>query len=236
MERLKPGQVADVREPLRYLAFGRMADRVVSLSAPIPADAWSPMAAFRNGPGGPDDIDDALRRRLAAALDRLQRGEHYPVDDPDRTGRLIRAALGYAKIGDAESRDAIARIYLTVLTNDGLVDAVLALAQLFPLSMTVDIDRRRFAQPVEAAAYLLIAETVTVVDDGSDANRVHVTAHRTGANVVVEVSFDGADPFGPDRLAELGRRVEAFDGDLEIVTQSGIGTRVRAVFPRADER
>jgi len=220
-----------VREPLTYLAFGRMADRVVSLRGAVPAGTWSPMAACRSAPG---DIDDALRRRLAEALRRLQHGEHYPVDDPDRTGRLIRSALGYAKIGDAETQDAIARIYLTVLTNGGLIDAILALARLFPLSMTVDIDRRRFAQTVEAAAYLLIAETLTVVNEQSDAHRVHITAHRAVANVVVEVSFDGADPFAPERLAELVRRVEAFDGTLEIVTQTGIGTRVRAMFPRAD--
>jgi signal transduction histidine kinase len=213
-----------------------MADRVISLRVSVPADTWPPVVACRNGPSGPDDIDEALRRRLAEALRRLQNGEHYSLDDPDRTGRLIRSALGYAKIGDAETQAAIARIYLTVLTNDGLVAAVLALAQLFPLSMTVDIDRRRFPQPVEAAAYLLIAETLTVVDERSDAHRVHATAHRSGANVVVEVSFDGADPFGADRLAELARRVEAFDGTLGIVTQTGIGTRVRTVFPLADER
>jgi signal transduction histidine kinase len=210
-----------------------MADPVVSLGVPV--DPWSPIAAFRMPPGRPDDIDEVLRRRLAETLRRLERGEHRMHEDPRQAGRLIRAALGYAKIGDAQTQDAIARIYLTVLMDDGLAAAVAALAELFALSITVDVDPRRFVQPVEAAAYFLIAETLTIVDTHAAAKRLHVAAHRAGTSLVVEISHDGADPFGPERLAELRRRVEAFDGTLEVVTQPRIGTRVRATFPHAIE-
>ena len=191
------------------------------------------MAAFRRGQGGSDDLDDAVRRRLAEALRRLQHADNCLDDDPDRADRLVRSALAYAKVGDAEIQDAVARIYLTTLTSDGLAAAVTALARLFTLSVTVDVDPRRCAQPVEAAAYLLIAETLTVVHDQSEANRAHVAAHRAGTNLAVEVSYDGADAFGRDRLVELRRRVQAFDATLAIVTQADIGTRVRALFPGA---
>lgn len=184
---------------------------------------------------GRGDIDEALRRRLADALRRLERGEHPVHDDPRKPGQLIRAALGYAKIGDTQTQDAIARIYLTVLMDDGLAAAVVALTELFTLSITVDVDPIRLVQPVEAAAYFLVAETLTIVDEQPGAKRLHVAAHRAGSSLVVEISHDGADPFRPDRLAELRRRVEAFDGTLDVVTQSGIGTRVRATFPHAVE-
>jgi signal transduction histidine kinase len=210
-----------------------MADGVVSLRIPVSAETRSRMAAFHRGQGGSDDIHDAVRRRLAEALRRLEHADDCLDDDPDRAGRLIRSALAYAKIGDAELQTAIARIYLRVLTDDGLAPAVTALARLFTMSTTVDVDPRRFAQPVEAAAYLLIAETLTTVHEQSEANRVHVAAYSAGANLAVEVSYDGADAFGADRTAELRRRVEAFDATLAIVTQAGIGTRVRAMFPRA---
>lgn len=210
-----------------------MADGVVSLPLPVSIETWSPVSAFRRTHDGAEDIDDAVRRRLTEALRRLQGADACLDDDPDRAGRLVSAALGYAKIGDAGIQDVIARIYLTTLTQDGLAAAVGALARLFPLSMTADVDPRRFAQPVEAAAYLLVAETLTMVHERSDARRVHVAAHGASGNLAVEVSCDGAGPLGEDRLAELGRRVEAFGATLQIVTQEGIGTRIRAVFPGA---
>ncbi|HEY7049729.1 MAG TPA: hypothetical protein VH373_21105 [Jatrophihabitantaceae bacterium] len=214
-----------------------MTDDVVSFRAPLSQHrelSFSPPAGeFRAFRDGPRDINEGVRRRLEKALRRLQRGEEFLEDEPDRASELIRAALGYARIGQNSAQDAIARIYLTVLTEQGLAAALPSLVSIFAIPVTLDVVPARFAQPVEAAAYFLIAETLTIAGEQTDATRAHVAAHIAGTNVVIEVSFDDVcEPgtTGRERLALLQPRVEAFDGTLQVVAQPGIGTRLRATF------
>ena len=184
------------------------------------------------------DIREGVRRRLVTALGNLRRADQCLDDEPDRARELIRAALGYADIGRDEIRDPITDIYLGVLTAEGLAAAVSALAQLSTVPLTQDISPARCAQSVEAAAYFLIAETLTIVSAQSRASRVHVAAHTAGANLLVDVCCDvvvDADTTLAARLAGLRLRVEAFDGTLEILNQPGIGTRLRATFPYAND-
>lgn len=122
-----------------------------------------------------------------------------------------------------------------MLTDHGLAVAAPTLVPVLAIPVTLDIVPARFAQAVEAAAYFLIAQTLTIAGEQTDATRAHVAVHLAGPNVAVEVSFDDTTETGTpggERLARLQPRVEAFDGALEIVTQPGIGTRLRATFPR----
>jgi len=209
-----------------------MTDDVVPFRAPVSQRRESQLRLFRDGPR---DINEGVRRRLEDALHRLQRGAEFLDDEPDRASELIRAALGYARIGQNSTQDVIAHVYLTVLTDQGLAVAVPSLVPVFAIPVTLDIVATRFAQPAEAAAYFLIAETLTIAGEQTDATRAHIAVHLAGPNAVVDVFFDDAieaDTPGGERLARLRPRVEAFDGTLEIVTQPRIGTRLRATFPR----
>jgi signal transduction histidine kinase len=186
----------------------------------------------------PRNVDEGVRQRLVSALNDLRSADRCLDDEPDRARELIRTALGYANIGPDETRDPITDIYMSVLTTHGLAAAVSALAQVSAMPLTLDVTPARWAQSVEAAAYFLVAETLTIARDQSDTTRMHVAAHGAGPNLVVEVCCDdiiGADATGADRLVGLRLRVEAFDGTLHILRQPGIGTRLRATFPNEDD-
>ena len=83
-----------------------------------------------------------------------------------------------------------------------------------------EIPDERLPEPVEAAAYYLIAEALTNVAkyaQASDGARPHRAA--SDATVLVEVSDDGvggADPATGSGLRGLADRVEALGGTLEV--------------------
>ncbi len=184
------------------------------------------------------DVDEGVRQRLVSAQSNLRRADECLDHEPDHARDLIRTALGYADIGGDETRDPIVDIYLGVLTAHGLAAAVSALAQVCGMPLTLDITPARWAQSVEAAAYFLVAETLTIIREQSSVTRMHVAAYSGGTNLVVEICCDDivrADTTGADRLIGLRFPVEAFDGTLHILRQPGIGTRLRATFPTEDE-
>ena len=186
----------------------------------------------------PRHVDEGVRQRLVSALNDLRSADRCLDDEPDRARELIRTALGYANIGPDETRDPVTDIYMSVLTTHGLAAAVSALAQVSATPLTLDVTPARWAQSVEAAAYFLVAETLTIAREQSDATRMHVAVYGAGPNLVVEVCCDdiiGADATGADRLVGLRLRVEAFDGTLHLLRQPGIGTRLRATFPNEDD-
>ncbi len=100
-----------------------------------------------------------------------------------------------------------------------------------------DIPDERLPEPIEAAAYYLIAEALTNVAKYAHAATVRVRVEAGDERVVVEVSADGgggADAAGGSGLRGLADRVEALGGSLEVVSPAGRGTTVRAEIPRAD--
>jgi signal transduction histidine kinase len=102
----------------------------------------------------------------------------------------------------------------------------------------VEVPDGRLPEPVEAAAYYLIAEALTNVTKYAEASKVRLRVAVGDAAVVVEVSDDGvggADPAGSG-LRGLADRVEAQGGTLEVLSSAGAGTTLRAEIPsRAGE-
>ena len=94
----------------------------------------------------------------------------------------------------------------------------------------------RLPEPVEAAAYYLIAEALTNVTKYAQASAVRVRVAASDASVVIEVSDDGvggADPATGSGLRGLADRVEALGGALDVVSRAGAGTTLRAEIPIA---
>ena len=97
-----------------------------------------------------------------------------------------------------------------------------------------EIPDERLPEPVEAAAYYLIAEALTNVTKYAHASTVRARVAAGDGNVVVEVSDDGvggADPTAGSGLRGLADRVEALGGALEVVSPPGVGTALRAEIP-----
>jgi signal transduction histidine kinase len=98
----------------------------------------------------------------------------------------------------------------------------------------VEVPDERLPEPVEAAAYYLIAEALTNVAKYAGASNVTVSVAASDALVVVGVSDDGAggaDPAGGSGLRGLADRVEALGGSLAVTSPPGAGTTLRAEIP-----
>jgi signal transduction histidine kinase len=162
----------------------------------------------------------ALMLRLAA--------RRHPDD-----GELVRAGdeLTHAL---AELRELARGIHPAVLTERGLEPALQAIADRAPLPVELEVDPGRLPEPVEAAAYYVVAEALTNVIKYAHASAVRVRVSRAGGVAAIEVSDDGAGGAHPDGgtgLRGLADRVEALGGRLEIESPPGEGTTLRASIP-----
>jgi PAS domain S-box-containing protein len=134
-----------------------------------------------------------------------------------------------------ELRELARGLHPAVLSERGLAAAVETIASRVPIPVEVsDIPEQRLPEPVEAAAYYLIAEALTNVTKYADASKVRVRVAASDGSVVVEVSDDGvggADPATGSGLRGLADRVEALGGSLEVASPAGSGTSLRAEIP-----
>ena len=97
-----------------------------------------------------------------------------------------------------------------------------------------DVPAERLPEPVEAAAYYLIAEAITNVAKHANASHVAVSVRRDDVRVLVQVADDGiggADPVAGSGLHGLADRVEALHGQLRVDSPPGRGTRLEARIP-----
>jgi signal transduction histidine kinase len=163
-------------------------------------------------------------------LGRLRRS-----DDGEQR-ELLEGAVDELAAGLQELRELAGGLHPAVLSDRGLAPALEALALRAPLPVELAaLPKQRLPEPVEVAAYYVVAEAVANAQKHAGASRIVVTARVEPDRLVVEVDDDGAggaDPEG-DGLRGLHDRVEALDGTLELDSPEGRGTRVRARLPIA---
>jgi PAS domain S-box-containing protein len=183
------------------------------------------------------NLHDGAQQRLVSLSLALRLAQSRLRDDPEGAEQLLTGAADELTHALAELRELARGIHPAVLTDRGLPAALEALAARAPLPVELSAElEERLPGPVEAAAYYVVAEALTNVAKYSEANAVEVRAQRLNGRVVVEVADDGvggADPTLGSGLRGLADRVEALDGQLEVVSSAGAGTTVRAVIPLA---
>ena len=144
-------------------------------------------------------------------------------------------ASGDLALGLEELRELARGIHPAILTDRGLVPAVEALAARATLPVEVSgLPPERLAEPIEAAAYYVVSESLANVAKYASASRARVDLARDDGLLVVEVSDDGvggADPGRGSGLRGLTDRVEALGGRLRVSSEQGSGTTVRAELP-----
>ena len=183
------------------------------------------------------DLHDGAQHRLAYIAMQLDRARSRLARDPDGAAELLAGAHEESKRAMSELRDVVRGIHPSVLSDRGLDAAVSGLAERCPVA--VDVDVHLAARPptaVEAAAYYVVAETLTNVGRHAEAHRVAVSVRDDGPRLVVEVRDDGRG--GAERkpgsgLEGLAQRVEALDGTLVIESPLGGPTTIRAELPCA---
>ena len=103
-----------------------------------------------------------------------------------------------------------------------------------PLPVTLDADEGRLPEPVEAAAYFVVCESLANVVKHAAASRASVRAVRRDGLLVLEIADDGvggASVGAGSGLGGLHDRVDAAGGKLRVESPPGGGTRIVAEIP-----
>jgi PAS domain S-box-containing protein len=181
------------------------------------------------------NLHDGAQQRLIATSLSVRLAARRAAD-PELRALLEGAGDELARALE-ELRELARGLHPAILSDHGLNAAVDALAQRAPLPVEVSIALDdRLPKPVEAAAYYVVAESLTNVAKYAQASRARVRVHRHGPQALVEVADDGiggADVRGGSGLRGLVDRVEALGGRLSLASPAGAGTTVRAELPIA---
>jgi signal transduction histidine kinase len=181
------------------------------------------------------DLHDGAQQRLVALSLQLGMVRRKLEADPATGARLLDEARGELELALDELRELARGIHPAVLTDRGLDAALEALAARAPVPVDVEaMPTDRLPAAVEAAAYFVVAESLTNVAKYARAEHATVRVRRRDGFAVVEVSDDGvggADPAAGSGLRGLADRLAALDGRLEVRSPPGGGTVVRANIP-----
>jgi len=180
------------------------------------------------------DLHDGAQQRLVTLALRLRTAEAgtYGADDlraeMDRAVTELGCALG-------ELRETARGIHPALLSEDGLVGAIEALAERSPVPVSVRVmPERRFPAEAEYATYYVVAEALTNTAKHAGAGEVRISVDHDGTRLRVEVSDDGCGGANLDHgtgLRGLSDRVAALDGHLEVHSAPARGTSVVALIP-----
>jgi signal transduction histidine kinase len=176
------------------------------------------------------NLHDGAQQRLTAVLLTLGRlGE-----SSDGRPELLRSAIDELAVGLQEIRELAGGLHPPVLSERGLTAALQALALSAPVPVELRaVPPERLPEPVEVAAYYVVAEAIANVQKHAGASAIAVRAEREDGHLLVEVADDGSG--GADRegsgLRGLTDRVEALGGTLSLESPHGAGTRLIARIP-----
>jgi PAS domain S-box-containing protein len=181
------------------------------------------------------NLHDGAQQRLVALSLALRLALARLDADPAAARAILAGAGDELALALDELRELARGLHPAVLTDRGLPAAVDALAARSPVPVEIaEVPGERLPEPVEAAAYYLIAEALTNVAKYAGASAVGVRVAARDGRVLVEVSDDGAggaDPAAGTGLRGLADRVEALGGTLEVTSPPGEGTVLRAEMP-----
>jgi PAS domain S-box-containing protein len=178
------------------------------------------------------NLHDGAQQRLTSVLLNLGRIRASAAHkDP-----LLDAAIDELAAGLEEIRELARGLHPSLLSERGLAAALEALVMRVPLAVDLEaLPDRRLPEPVEAAAFYVVAEALANVHKHARAGRVVVRATIDGERLDVSVLDDGVGGADADGhgLRGLADRVEALGGRLAVDSPAGRGTRLRAEVPYA---
>jgi signal transduction histidine kinase len=180
------------------------------------------------------DLHDGAQQRLVSLALSLRMLE-AKVDQESEARREIESARGELDQAIEELLELARGIHPSVLTDRGLNAALEGLAIRAPLPVELsNCSGERLPERVESAAYFVVAEALTNVAKYSEADQAKVNVQRFDGEVIVEVSDDGvggADPSRGSGLRGMLDRVSALEGHLDVDSERGHGTTIRATIP-----
>lgn len=181
------------------------------------------------------NLHDGAQQNLVSLALKLQMARARIGAQPEEAAGLLAEASTELEATLAELRELARGIHPAILTDRGLAPALLALSHRAPLPVEIgELPENRLPPQVEAAAYYVVAESLTNVARYAEATRAEVEIVWANGIVRIRIADDGvggADPGTGSGLHGLFDRVAALDGQLFVSSPSGDGTVVEAVIP-----
>jgi signal transduction histidine kinase len=183
------------------------------------------------------DLHDGAQQRLVSMALNIRLARAKLNEDPLAADRLLESAGTELDSALEELRELARGIHPAVLSDRGLGTALETLASRAPVPVELaDLPEERLPEAVELAAYFVVAEALTNVAKYAKASHATVEVARENGRLLVEVADDGvggADPEIGTGLRGLADRLAVLEGRLEIQSEQGHGTTVRARIPCA---
>ena len=180
------------------------------------------------------NLHDGAQQRLVALSVALRLVESRLDTDPEAARELLTGAQTELAQALGELRELARGIHPAVLTDRGLRAALETLAARAPFPVELKVPSDRLSADVEAAAYYVVAESLTNVARYARAASARVTVGRLDGSLVVTVTDDGVGGADPDHgtgLRGLADRVAVLEGTLEVDSPPSGGTTIRAELP-----
>jgi GAF domain-containing protein len=183
------------------------------------------------------DLHDGAQQRLVSLALQLQAARATaPPEARQLAGQLDDLAVEATSALD-ELRELARGIHPAILAERGLPPALKALARRCTVPVELDVRaERRLPEPIEIAAYYVVAEALTNAAKHANASTVHVEVDigEAGDVLRVRVRDDGrgdARVSNGSGLVGLGDRVEALGGRLWVHSALDAGTTLQAELP-----
>ena len=184
------------------------------------------------------DLHDGAQARLVAIGIRLRLLEAQAATTDLASG--VSELLGEVEDAAADLRELSHGIYPPLLESRGLREALSAAGRRFNGVSTSGVDDvGRLGREVESALYFTCLEALTNASKHAPGSVIGVTLRDAAADVVLTITDDGPgfDGAGGDRsrgLVNMSDRIAAIGGRLDVETEPGAGTVVRATIPTGD--
>jgi signal transduction histidine kinase len=181
------------------------------------------------------DLHDGAQQQVVSLGLQLRAVEAtVPPDQQELREQISRAVAGLGAIA-SELREISRGIHPGIRSKGGLGPAIKGLARRSAIPVELDLGvNSRMAEPVEVAAYYLVAEALTNAAKHARASEVAVRASTEDGKLrltVVDNGIGGADIGRGAGLIGLKDRVEALSGRLDVVSPAGCGTTLVATIP-----
>jgi signal transduction histidine kinase len=183
------------------------------------------------------NLHDGAQQRLVAMALNIRLARAKLTDDPLAADNLLAGAGEELDAALEELRELARGIHPAVLSDRGLGTALETLASRAPVPVELaELPHERLPEAVELAAYFVVAEALTNLAKYANASHATVGVARENGRVLVEVSDDGVGGANPENgtgLRGLADRLAVLEGRLEVDSERGRGTTVRARIPCA---
>ena len=180
------------------------------------------------------NLHDGAQQRLVALSVALRLVESKLETEPGSASTLLGSARDELAQALEELRELARGIHPAVLTDRGLRPALEALAGRAPIPVELVAPAGRMSPEVEAAAYYVVAESLTNVAKYARASSANVRVVREDGVLAVTIADNGvggADLTRGTGLRGLVDRVAVLDGSLSVESPVGGGTLIRAEIP-----